>query len=163
MVFRKALKCGVRLVLALTIGLVLVGSLPTPVQAQQPIDLQLGGEGATSWNIDNIKPGDSGTKTVELHNAGSQNGLVTIWISDINETDYAGDGTALDDYLRFNLSHERLINRAWSPTPLPLATPGRQAAEFSDTLLSERGSLLQLQGVELMEWQTTAHSLQDRA
>ena len=64
MLSAKAVKYGVRLALALILGLAVVGSLPIPVQAQEPIDLVLGGEGATSWNIGDIKPGDSGTKTV---------------------------------------------------------------------------------------------------
>jgi hypothetical protein len=100
---------GIRLVLVLIAGLALVGSLPTVVKADgDSVDLVLGGEGATSWNIGNIKPGDSGIKTVELHNAGSSKGSVTIWMTDITETDYGGDGATLDKYLLFNLSHERL-------------------------------------------------------
>jgi len=64
MLSAKAARYGVRLALALILGLAVVGSLPIPVQAQEPIDLVLGGEGATSWNIGDIKPGDIGTKTV---------------------------------------------------------------------------------------------------
>jgi len=105
---RNISKSGIRLVLALITELALVGFLPTPVLAQEPVDLVLGGEGANSWDIGNIKPGDSGVKTVELHNAGSTEGSVTIWISDIEEVDYAGAGAVLDDYLLFNLSHDRL-------------------------------------------------------
>ncbi|MBA7603369.1 hypothetical protein ES703_10476 [subsurface metagenome] len=108
MLFGKLTKCGTRLALALILGLALIGSLPTPAQAQATVDLELGGEGATSWNIGNIKPGDSGAKTVELHNAGSRHGVVTIWISDIEEVDYGGDGAVLDDYVLLNLSGKRL-------------------------------------------------------
>lgn len=118
MLFGKLAKYRTRLALALILGLALIGSLPIPAQAQAPIDLELGGEGATSWSIDNIKPGDSGTKTVELHNAGSENGPVTIWISDIEEVDYAGDGAALDDYLLFNLSCERLSSNITLPATI---------------------------------------------
>jgi len=70
MLSSKLAKYGTRLALALIIGLAVVGSLSIPVQAQGPIDLELGGEGGISWSISNIKPGDSGTKTVTLHNAG---------------------------------------------------------------------------------------------
>ena len=108
MLFRKLANYKTRLILALILGLALIGSLPMPAQAQTPIDLELGGEGATSWDIGNIKPGDSGTKTVELHNAGSRHGVVTIWISDIEEADGGGDGAVLDDSLLFNLSCQRL-------------------------------------------------------
>ncbi len=118
MLFRKLVKYKIRLALALIIGLALIGFSPMPVQAQVPIDLELGGEGAISWDIGNIKPGDSGTKTVELHNAGSRHGSVTIWISDIEEVDYAGDGAVLDNYVRLNLSGERLSSNITLPATI---------------------------------------------
>ena len=108
MLFGKLAEYKTRAALALILGLALIGSLPMPAQAQATVDLELGGEGATSWNIGSIQPGDSGTKTVELHNAGSGPGSVTIWISDIEEVDGRGDGAALDDYVLLNLSYERL-------------------------------------------------------
>jgi len=114
MLFSRLIKRGTRLALALIIGLATVGSLPAPAQAQSPVvNLELGGEGATSWDIGNIKPGDSGTKTVTLHNAGHDNGFVTIWISDIVSSDgtnpesETGDTTELGelaDHLVLNLS-----------------------------------------------------------
>ncbi len=118
MLFGKLIKYKTRLALALILGLALIGSLPMPVQAQTPVDLELGGEGAISWNIGNIKPGDSGTKIIELHNAGGKRGSVTIWISDIEEADYAGDGAALDDYVRLNLSGERLSSNITLPATI---------------------------------------------
>jgi hypothetical protein len=135
MLSRKAVKLGGRLVLALIIGLALTGFQPIPAQAQTPvIDLVLGGEGAISWNISNIQPGDSGTKTVELHNAGGRDGFVTIWISDIEETDYAGDGAALDDYLLFNLSRVRLSSNINFPAKiheLPQNTSGPNVIQIN--------------------------------
>ena len=118
MLLGKLVKYKIRLALALIIGLALIGALPVPAQAQTPVDLELGGEGATSWNIGNIKPGDSGTKMVELDNAGSQRGSVTIWISDIEEADYAGDGAVLDDYVQLNLSVERLSSNIALPATI---------------------------------------------
>jgi len=106
------IKYAAKLFLAVIIGLVMLGSLPAPVQAAEPIDLVLGGEGATSWSIGNIMPCDSGTKTVTLQNTGYLDGFVVIWISDIEsgeglnpepETDKEGPGE-LDDYLLFDLS-----------------------------------------------------------
>ncbi len=111
----EASKVSIRLILALILGLALTGSLPMPAQAQAPVDLELGGEGATSWDIGNIKPGDSGTQNVELHNAGSRHGSVTIWISDIEEVDGGGDGAVLDDYLLLNLSCQRLSTNMTLP------------------------------------------------
>ncbi|MBA7601484.1 hypothetical protein ES703_08559 [subsurface metagenome] len=110
----RIIKYAARLLLAVVIGLVMLGSLPAPVQADEDLDLinlELGGEGATSWNIESILPCSSGTKTVELHNAGSEDGFVAIWISDIDsgeglnpepETNTTGEGE-LDDYLLLNL------------------------------------------------------------
>lgn len=118
MLFGKLIKYKTRLALALTLGLTLIGSSPMTVQAQPPIDLELGGEGAISWDISNIQPGDSGTKIVELHNAGSKHGSVTIWISDIEEVDYAGDGAALDDYVLLNLSVARLRSNITLPATI---------------------------------------------
>ncbi|MFH1382560.1 MAG: hypothetical protein ABIH70_06655 [Chloroflexota bacterium] len=56
-----------------------VRAAPAPV----PIDLILGGGGATSWSGANLKPGDSGTHTVTLHNSGTIDGQVVIWVSDL--------------------------------------------------------------------------------
>jgi len=102
-----------RLFLAVIIGVVMLGSLPAPVQAQEePIDLELDGGEATIWSIGNILPCDSGVETVTLHNAGTEDGYVAIWISDIDsgeglnpepETDTGGEGE-LDDHLMFDLS-----------------------------------------------------------
>ena len=109
----RTLKYAARLFLAVIIGVVLLGSLPTAVQAQpDPVDLELGGEGATGWSEANIMPGDIGSFTVTLRNTGSEDGFVIIWVSDIDsgegtnpesETDTSGDGE-LDKYLQFNLS-----------------------------------------------------------
>ena len=119
MLFGRLIRYVTRLTLALIVGLALPSFLPTPAQAQTPvIDLELGGEGATSWNLSCIKPADSGNKTVELHNAGSKRGFVTIWVSDINETDCAGDGATLDNYLLFNLSSIRLKTNILLPATI---------------------------------------------
>jgi len=127
MLSAKAVKYGVRLALALILGLAVVGSLPIPVQAQERVDLVLGGEGATSWDISNIQPGDSGIKTVSLHNAGYQNGFVTIWISDIvssedtnpeSETGDTAEPGELIDHLVFNLSCSRLSTNITLPTTI---------------------------------------------
>ena len=113
MLFGKVIRSGIRLALGTVIGLVLMSFLPIPVQAQEPIDLELGSEGATSWDIGNIQPGDTGTKTVTLRNAGYRDGFVSIWISDIissegaNPESETGDTTEpseLVSYLVFNLS-----------------------------------------------------------
>jgi hypothetical protein len=109
----RTIKYAGRLLLAVVIGLVILGSSPVPVQAQaEPVDLVLGGEGATAWSIEDIKPCHSGTKAVTLHNAGYEDGFVTIWITDTDsteglnpepETDTEEPGELID-HLLFNLS-----------------------------------------------------------
>lgn len=104
------------LAFALTITIAYANFSPALVQAQEydpsVIDLVLGGEGATPWTIENIMPCNGGTKTATLHNAGSADGNITIWISDIvsgectnpeSETDTTEPGE-LDDHLLFDLS-----------------------------------------------------------
>lgn len=129
MLLGKLAEYKTKLALALTLGVALIGFSPMPVQAQ-PIDLELGGEGAISWDISNIQPGDSGTKIVELHNAGTKKGVVTIWISDIEEVDYAGDGAALDDYLLFNLSNARLSTNIALPAKIRELPQGASDAKY---------------------------------
>ncbi len=92
----------------------MLASFPlTIVQAApNPVNLELGGEGSTPWAISHIKPGDSGTKTVELRNTGSKDGFVTIWVNDIisteglnpeSETGNTNEPGEADLYLQFNL------------------------------------------------------------
>ena len=101
------LKIRAMLALVLVVAL-LAGPCIAPASAQSStIDLVLGGEGATSWSISNIQPGDSGTKTVTLRNNSNYNGTVIIWVENISETDGAGGGAddaVLDKYLDFNLT-----------------------------------------------------------
>ncbi len=107
----------------------MVGSLPTMVQAEDenPVDLELGGEGATSWNIGNIKPGDNGTKVVELHNAGTKPGFVTLWVSDIisseglnpeSETGNTAEPGELANHLLLDISSNRTSTNLKLPTTI---------------------------------------------
>ncbi|MFC1987564.1 hypothetical protein ACFLVH_03355 [Chloroflexota bacterium] len=127
MLISRFIKNILRLSLAVIIGLALVSSLPIPAYAADPVDLQLGGEGATSWSIGNIKPGDSGTKTVTLHNAGSKSGSVTIWIGDIvnseganpaSETGNTSEPGELGNYLVLNLSGNGLSTNLILPAKI---------------------------------------------
>ncbi len=111
--FRELASYALRSVLGLTLGLAFLGFLPGTAQAANPVDLVLGGEGASSWSITNIKPGDNGLKTVTLHNAGYQRGLVTIWVSNIvnsegnnpeSETGNTSEPGEVGNYLLFRLS-----------------------------------------------------------
>jgi len=128
MLLGKLAEYKTRLALALIIGLALPSFLPIPAQAQSPvIDLVIGGEGATSWNISDIKPSDSGSKIVELHNAGSKAGFLTIWINDIvssegtnpeSETGNVAEPGELGEYLLFNISCSKLVTGITLPAKL---------------------------------------------
>ena len=108
--------------------LALVSFTPVSVRADDdPVDLELGGEGAVSWDIGNIQPGSSGTKTVTLHNSGYKGGSVTIWISDIvagegtnpeSETGDTAEPGELDGYLLFGLSCSHLSTNLSLPTTI---------------------------------------------
>ena len=117
-----------KLALAMIVGLALFTFLPTSAKADSnPVDLELGGEGATGWHITSIKPGDSGKSTTTLHNAGYKDGTVTIWISNILNTEgtnpefETGNITEpgeLGKYLVFNISHSRLVANITLPTKI---------------------------------------------
>jgi len=104
-----------RIALSLVIGLTLLCSPSLPAMADDtpPVDLELGGGGATPWSITDIQPGDSGSKTVRLRNVGSKDGFVSIWVDEIissegsNPESEEGDITEpgeFGEYLLFNLT-----------------------------------------------------------
>jgi len=144
-----------RLVLATIIGLVLAGSFSAPVKAEDnPVDLVLGGEGATSWNIVNTKPGDSGIKTVELHNAGSVDGFVTIWVSDIISTEgmnpesETGDTTQpgeLTDSLLLNLSADGLSANVNLPAIINNLPQSVTCSDYIELIPLKAGDTVDLQ------------------
>ncbi len=101
--------------MAVVLGMTLIGIIPGQAYGQSPVDLELGGPGSTPWSIGNVVPGDMGAAVVELHNSGYSAGRVSIWISDITESDHGGDGATLDDYLFFNLSCTGLSTNMFLP------------------------------------------------
>jgi hypothetical protein len=100
------------------LGLALFSSLSVPVAAATPtVELVLGGTGATPWAIGAIAPGNSGTNTVTLSNTGFSDGAVTIWLSDIvnseganpeSETGDTAEPGELGDYLILNVTGTNL-------------------------------------------------------
>ena len=120
---KRSLKAAVSM--AAGVALVLASYVPVQAAPPPPIDLILGGEGATAWNFANIKPGDYGTKTVSLRNAGTLDGVITIWISNLVNTrisgadpKYAGLTGELADYLRLNASSRGLEANIALPAPV---------------------------------------------
>ena len=144
-----------RLLMAVVVGLSLLGFLPSTAQAQtNPVDLELGGAGATSWNIFNVRPTDSGTKTVELRNVGSQDGFITIWISDIfnseglnpeSETGDTAEPGELDDYLLFNLSADGLCSNLNLPTKIGNLPHNVLGPDFIEIIPLKAGETVNLQ------------------
>jgi hypothetical protein len=159
MIVRKTIRYAARLSLLLFIGIVMTGVLPVPAQADGPVDLVLSGEGSTSWSINNVKPGDSGTKTVELYNASSSDGFVLIWISDIlssegvnyeSETDTAEPGELIN-YLLLNVSCSQLDTSLSLPATvedLPQSATDTNSIMISPIYANEAATLV-------WEWQFT--------
>jgi hypothetical protein len=108
------------------LGLISIAVSPgLAAAATQPVVLVLGGAGTTSLNVTNIVPGDSGDLVVTLHNAGSSDGPVTIWLSDIvsgeglnpeSETGNTDEPGELDKYILLSLTADGLKTNITLPT-----------------------------------------------
>jgi LPXTG-motif cell wall-anchored protein len=90
----------------------LLVAFPVLVQAADP-GLNIGGSGAVSWNISNVKPGDSGIETLTLNNSSAYTCVLHIWISNIvnteglnpeSETGNTAKPGELGEYLLFKTS-----------------------------------------------------------
>ncbi len=92
--------------------------LPGADAASGAVDLVLGGQGSVAWSAGSMMPGDTGTTTIEIRNAGSITANLMIWISNVQETDLRGDGAALSKYLQFHLSANGLHTSLSLPSPL---------------------------------------------
>lgn len=94
-------------------------SLPSAEAATIPVfDLELNGGYDAPFALENLKPGDMGSKNVMLRNIGNVDGQIAIWISNIQEVDFAGDGAHLDDYLLFEVSCADLSTDIRMPCPI---------------------------------------------
>ena len=146
----RTVLCGIAVLISL-------GSAPFPAYAAPPVvDLVLGGEGSTSWNIDNIAPSDYGIKTVTLHNAGTADGLVTIWISDIvsheglNPESETGDITGsgeLDANLIIDAAAEGLKTNLSLPTVLRDMPDSAIDSDFIEIMPLKDGTTITLDWV----------------
>ncbi len=101
----------------------LLALAPSPLLAADPVRIVLGGSGATPWEITGIVPGMSGTEVITVRNAGTSSGNLTIWISDIVNTEGtpesiqpdAGAEGDLGDYLSFEIESARLSSNITMP------------------------------------------------
>ncbi|MGA2914024.1 MAG: hypothetical protein ABSE07_10995 [Methanoregula sp.] len=101
--------------------LILLLVLPVTVFAQDPIDLTIGVTSAFPWSITDIIPGDHGSAFIDLHNNGTENGIVYIWVNNISQTDrYGNPGGGLANYMYFNISHPHLTSTVNLPAHIDL-------------------------------------------
>jgi HD domain len=104
--------------------LALFSSLSLPVAAATPpVKLALGGSGATGWNIGGIKPGDHGTQLITVMNSGTETGDLTVWVSNIVNTEGTnpkfepspGSGD-LGSYITFSIVSGRISSNIAMPS-----------------------------------------------
>ena len=83
--------------------------LPVPAFAQGPVDLTFGETGMFPWKVTGVMPGDHGSTFIDLHNNGTENGIVYIWVDNVSTSDrYGNPGGGLANYLYFDVSHKNL-------------------------------------------------------
>ena len=105
--------------------------VPGPVVAQGSIDLISGATHSFPWNANVLKPGSSGTASIDLINNGTIDGTLSIWVSNISQTDAFGDGAALGNYMYFNVTNPRLV----STLPLPAHIDAFPTAPLTENYL----------------------------
>ena len=118
------MKSRLFLIPVVILGLALLYSFSVPVAAATPtVKLVVGGSGATGWNIGSIKPGDSGTQPITIMNSGTGTGDLTIWVSDIINTEgtnpkfESGPGSGdLGSYLTFSIVSGRISSDIAMPS-----------------------------------------------
>ncbi len=146
------------------LALALTSLAPAPAQAApNPVDLELGGVGASSWVISGIKPGDSGTKTVELRNIGTADGYVTIWFDEIvsdeglnpeSETgDTSGPGE-LADYLVIDVTAAGLGTNLSLPATINDLPHSFNSADYIEVIPLKAGEIVNLEWQWELPWDT---------
>jgi hypothetical protein len=130
----------------------------TRVQTENsPVKLVISESGAQRLNIGNTYPGNPRIETVILQNTGYRDGAVTIWISDIinseganpdSETGDTSEPGELGNYVLFNLSCERL------ETNMNLPILFRDFPQTVDSPLYVRISRLNAGESLALTWQT---------
>jgi len=148
-----------RALLAGIIALALFGFPPPAAMAEEnPVDLELGGEGTTPWNISNARPSDSGNKTVELHNVGSQDGFVSVWISDIvsnegtnpeSETGNIGEPGEFANYLTLDLACTGLTTNLNLPVTIQNLPQSFADSNFIEIIPLKTGETVDLE----LQWE----------
>ena len=161
----KVSRNTLRLLLVAIVGLVLASYFSIPAQAQtNPVDLVLDSAGITPWVISNIKPGDSGNKTVTLSNVGSGDGFVTIWLSDIisseglnpeAETGNTDEPGEVDKHLQLNLTAEGLSIHLDLPAKINKMPHSATAANTIEIIPLKKGANVELFWEWELPWDTS--------
>jgi hypothetical protein len=98
--------------------------LPVPVFAQGAVELTFGETGMFPWKVTGIMPGDHGSTFIDLHNNGTEQGLVYLWVDNISSSDRNGyPGGGLPKYLYFDVSHSNLISTVILPAHIQSFPP----------------------------------------
>jgi hypothetical protein len=93
--------------------------LPVPALAQSPVDLTIGETGVFPWKVAGIMPGDHGSTFIDLHNNGTERGLVYLWVDNISSSDRNGNpGGGLANYLYFDISNADLNSTVILPAQI---------------------------------------------
>lgn len=83
--------------------------LPVTSIALEPVELTIRETGAVPWRVTGILPGDHGSTFTDLHNNGTENGIVYIWVDNITVTDRFGNpGGGLDKYMFLGVLHRQI-------------------------------------------------------
>jgi len=93
--------------------------IPVPASAQDPVALTFGQTGVFPWRVSGIMPGDHGSSFIELHNNGTEKGIVYIWVNNISMSDRQGNpGGVLANYMYFDVSGSHLNSTVVLPAPI---------------------------------------------
>lgn len=133
------------LVVALLLSSMVFTLLPSPAMAATPvIDLEMEDGYNTPFIIQDLKPGDMGSKVVMLRNVGNIDGQIAMWVSGIEESDYADDGAHLDDFLRFEVSAPELSSNILMPSSIRAFPTSSLGADYIWVLNVRAGEAVQI-------------------
>jgi hypothetical protein len=126
-----------------------------PVSAADPVKLVIGGSGATPWAISHIKPGDSGSKTITIQNAGTSRGKLTIWVSNIINTEgtpaefepVPGTSGELGNYVTFTIVSSRISSNISMPVLITSLPQSAGDSQYIKVLSLARGETVSLNWV----------------
>jgi hypothetical protein len=114
---------SIKLATGILTALLATALVASPVAAVDPVVLVIGGNGATPWSVTNIKPADSGTKAITILNNGTGAGTLTVWVSNIVNTEgtpadfepVPGTTGELGDYMTFAAVSARISSNIAMP------------------------------------------------